>query len=243
MYYLTNYLIYIAVLVRAAGWIQDSAPIPLPAWILFVAFGILLISERAVTRFLPWYPRLYILVQSCMVIAMLYSAPQADIFAMLFFPLSFQAVRYFSASIGFCFIAAYSAAMAGSLLFGMEFQPWIVMLLFSTGVNVMLGSFAMLIERTDRSLLENQRLFGELQEAFKNASLNELPEEVLHSRGDSLHLRLHKCMFKAVSANIDRSSNLCNCLQENSDSPRPVYRIEFAHRPQPGSIDGVPTPR
>lgn len=168
MRYFATYLIYIAVVTRAAGWSQDNTQIPLLALILLAIFGVLLFSQRAVTHSLSWYPRLYILTQSGLVIAMLYFAPQVDIFPMLFFTLSFQAVQYFSIRIGFGCIVAFSMAMAGMLLVGMEFEQWIVMLLLSTGANVVMGSFALLIKRTERSRRENQRQFGELQDAYRD---------------------------------------------------------------------------
>lgn len=168
MRYFATYLIYAAVLTRAAGWSQDSAPIPQPAWVLFLIFGVLLFSERALTRSIAWYPRLYLLVQSGLVIGMLYSAPLVDIFPMLFFPLSFQAVQYLPVRVGFAWIGVFSLAMAGMLLVGMEWEPGIVMLIFSSGANVLMGSFALLIERTERARRENLRLFGELNEAYRH---------------------------------------------------------------------------
>lgn len=167
MRYLATCLIYAAVLIRALGWSQDSAPIPGPAWVLLVGFGVLLFSERPLTHARPWYPRLYILLQSGLVIAMLYSAPQVDIFPMLFFPLSFQAVQYFSAPIGFACIGLFSLAMGGMLWVGLEFEAGSVMLIFSSAANVLMGSLAWLIQRTERDRQENQRLFGELQEAYR----------------------------------------------------------------------------
>ena len=87
------YLIYIAVFARTAGWGVDSFPVPLPVWILLIVFGALLATEPLLTRRFPSYPRLYALVQSGLVIGMLYTAPTMDILSMLFFPLSFQAVQ------------------------------------------------------------------------------------------------------------------------------------------------------
>ena len=95
MRYLATYLIYTAVIARAIGWSQDTAPIPTVIWVLLAIFGVNLFSERTLTRRFPRYPRMYIFIQSAIAIAMLYSAPTLDFLTMLFMPLSFQAVCFF----------------------------------------------------------------------------------------------------------------------------------------------------
>ena len=170
MRYSATYLVYIAVFARALGWSQDSAPIPRLAWILLVVFGLILFSERAVSLRLPWYPRPYILMQSALVVAMLYSAPTVDFFPMLFYPLSFQAVQFFGARVGFACIAGFSLAMAGMFLFGLEWESGLTMILGSSGADVLLGSFAHLIRRTEQRRAENQSLFGSLQQMTERLS-------------------------------------------------------------------------
>ncbi len=161
------YLIFIAVLARTAGWGVDSFPVPPLVWILLVVFGAILATEPVVTGRLAWYPRLYALVQSGLVIAMLYTAPGMDILSMLFFPLSFQAVQYFGERIGFAWIGVFSLAMAGTFLFGMEPAPGILMILLGTGSNALMGGYAGLIRRTDSSRRANQKMFAELQAAYR----------------------------------------------------------------------------
>jgi signal transduction histidine kinase len=161
------YLIYLAVLARTAGWGVDSFPVPPLVWILLIVFGAILATEPAITRRLAWYPRLYALVQSGLVIAMLYTAPGMDILSMLFFPLSFQVVQYFGERIGFAWIGVFSLAMAGTFLFGMETAPGILMLLLGTGSNALMGGYAGLIRRTDSKRRANQKMFAELQAAYR----------------------------------------------------------------------------
>ena len=166
MQYFPTYLIYFAVVARAIGWTQDSSPIAAPVWILLGLFGLILFSEQTLSQWLAWYPRLYTLLQSGLVIAMLYLAPSLDFLPMLFFPLSFQAVRFFQHRVGFAWIGAFSVAMAGMFFRGLEWQPGIMMLLASSGANVLMGSFAHLMTHTDRRREENQQLLGNLQAAY-----------------------------------------------------------------------------
>ena len=176
MSYFATYLIFIAVIARAVGWNHETAPIPISIWILLGIFGIILISQQALTRRFPLYPRVYTLVQSGLVITMLYLAPTLDFLPMLFYPLSFQAVLFFHDRIGFAWIGGFSLAMAGMFLFGMEWQAGLTMILGSGCANVLMGSFAHLIARTEQRRQENQRLFGDLQEAYRQLKDSRRPD-------------------------------------------------------------------
>ena len=166
MRYLATYLIYIAVIARAIGWNQETAPISTSIWILLGAFGLILVSQRALTRRFPLYPRLYTLIQSGLTIIMLYRDPTLDFLSLLFLPLSFQAVQFFHDRIGFAWIGGFSLALVGRLFFGLEWEAGLTNVLAGTMANVLMGSFAHLIARTERRQQENQRLFGDLQKAY-----------------------------------------------------------------------------
>jgi len=166
MRYLTTYLIYVAVIARAIGWNYETAPIPAVIWILLGVFGAILFSQQALTRRSPLYPRLYTLVQSGLLIVLLFLAPTLDFLPMLSYPLSFQAVEFFGDRIGFAWIGTFSLAIASMFYFGMEWEAGLTMLLGSGSVNVLMGSFAHMTARTEQRRQENQRMFGELQQAY-----------------------------------------------------------------------------
>lgn len=167
MRYLATYLIYIAVIARAIGWNQDTAPIPAAVWILLGVFGVILLSEPALTRRFPSFPPVYTLLQSGVVIAMLYTAPTVDFLTLLFLPLSFQAVQFFPNWIGFAWIGGFILAMAVMAIFAMEWAAGLTLLLSGAALNVLMGSFALLIARTEGRQQENQRLFADLQDAYR----------------------------------------------------------------------------
>ncbi len=201
MRYFATYLIYIAVLARAAGWSQDSPPLPTSIWILLPIFGLVLFSEPALTRRFPLYPRLYTLVQSGLVIAMLYIAPYQDILPMLFFPLSFQAVQFFHGRIGFAWIGVFSLAMMGMFLFGLEWESGLTMVLAASGANFLMGSFAHLMARTEQRRQENQRLLVDLQRAYRQLKDSAAQAEALaaaeerHRLVRELHDSLTQTLF------------------------------------------------
>src|SRR5512136_327365 len=167
MRYLTTYLIYVAVIARAIGWNYETAPIPAVIWILLGVFGAILFSQQALTRRFPLYPRVYTLVQSGLLIVLLFLAPTLDFLPMLSYPLSFQAVEFFGDRIGFAWIGTFSLAIASMFFFGMEWEAGLTMLLGSGSVNLLMGSFAHMTARTEQRRQENQRMFGELQGAYR----------------------------------------------------------------------------
>jgi signal transduction histidine kinase len=201
MRYFVNYLVFIAVLARAIGWSQDTAPVPTSIWILLAIFGAILFSERALTRRFPLYPRFYTVVQSGLVISMLYTAPTIDFLAMLFFPLSFQVVKFFHAPIGFIWIGGFSLAMMGMFLFGLEWQAGVTMVVANSGANALMGSFAHLSTRTEHRRQENQRLFLDLQAAYRHLKDSAAQSEALaaaterHRLVRELHDTLTQTLF------------------------------------------------
>jgi hypothetical protein len=66
-----TYLIYAAVVVRAAAWFEDNPPVQGEVFWLLAIFGLLLVSEPLFTRRLPRYPYLYLLLQSGLTLALL----------------------------------------------------------------------------------------------------------------------------------------------------------------------------
>lgn len=198
---LVTYLVYLAVLARAVGWNQETAPIPTDLWILLAVFGVILFSQQPLTRRLHRYPRVYALIQSALVIAMLTLDPTIDFLTMLFLPLSFQVVQFFGSKIGFAWIGGFILAMAGMALFGMEWEAGLTLVLTGGGANLLMGSFAHLISRTDRRRQENQRLFGDLQEAYRRLKVSATQAEALaaaeerHRLTRELHDSLTQTLF------------------------------------------------
>jgi signal transduction histidine kinase len=200
MRYFATYLIYIAVIARAIGWNQETAPIPDAIWILLAIYGVFLFTERALTRRFPRYPRLYIPVQSALAISMLYSAPTLDFITMLFLPLSFQVVQFFGTLVGFTWIGGFILAMAGMMLVGMEWEAGLTMVLTGGGANLLMGSFAYLMAHTGQRRRENQQLFGNLQEAYRQLKDSAAQAESLAAAEERHHLvrELHDSLTQTL---------------------------------------------
>ncbi len=223
------YLVYIAVIARAIGWNQETATVPTLIWILLAIFGIILFSQQSLTRRFPSYPRLYILVQSVLVVIMLYRAPTIDFLHMLFFPLSFQAVQFFPGWTGFAWIGGFILAISGMFLFGMELQAGVTMVLGGGVADVLMGSFAALIKRTELRRQENQRMFGDLQKAYRQLKDSAAQSEALaaaterHRLVRELHDSLTQTLF---SMNLAVQSAQLSMGEDPSQADEHLLRLQ-----------------
>lgn len=226
---LTTYLIYVAVIARAIGWNYETFPLPSIIWVLLVVFGVLLFSERFLTNHFPLYPRLYTVVQSIVVIAMLYLAPTTDFLTMLLMPLSFQAVQFFHDVIGFAWIAGFSLAMVGMFFLGLEWQSGLTMLIATSGADALMGSFAHLIARTDQRRLENQRLFTNLQQAYRQLKDSATQAEILSAAKERHHLvrELHDSLTQTLfSMNLAAQSAQLAIADAPGEAQEHILRLQ-----------------
>ena len=200
MRYLATYLIFIAVVARAIGWNMETAPIPVGIWVMLGVFGVILFSQQPLSRRFPWYPRLYAVVQSVLVIAMLYRAPSIDFLPMLLIPLSFQVVQFFRSRIGFAWIGGFILAILAMALFGMEWEAGLTLVLVGSGASLLMGSFAHLMNRTEGRRLENQHLLGDLQKAYHQLKASAARAEELAAAGERHRLtrELHDSLTQTL---------------------------------------------
>jgi signal transduction histidine kinase len=242
MRYFVTFLIYIAVAARAVGWSQDDWPLPNLVWILLGFYGLLMFSEQAVTRRFSWYPRLYTLVQSALVIAMLYISPGVDFIAMLFYPLSFQAVQFFPGLTGFIWIGVYILAMMGLFLVGMEADPGISMVLGSGAASGLMGSFAYMMRRTEKRRLENQQMFADLQVAYRQLKDSAAQTEALaaaeerHRLVRELHDSLTQTLF---SMNLAVQAAQLSAQEIPSTVDEHLARLQTLSRSAAGEVQAL----
>ncbi len=233
MRYLATYLVYIAVIARAIGWDQETAPIPTTIWILLAIFGIVLFSQQPLTHRFPAYPRLYILIQTALVIAMLYSAPTIDFITMLFLPLCFQVVQFFPNWIGFTWIGICVLAIAGMLFFGMEWEAGLTTIVSSAAFGFLMGSFAYLIARTEKRQQANQRLFGDLQAAYRQLKDSAAQSEAIAAAAERYRLvrELHDSLTQTLfSMNLAVQSAQLSLADDSSQAEGHLTRMQSLAR-------------
>jgi hypothetical protein len=117
------YLLFAAVVVRATVVISDEPEFPVIITLL-AGYGLLLFGEtwlmrRKPSHFLqsPKSQLAYLFLQSALVIGVLIVSTYEDFLAMLFIPLSLEAVSFFGRRVGYIVVAIFSVAMIITLLF------------------------------------------------------------------------------------------------------------------------------
>ncbi|MGE5124471.1 MAG: sensor histidine kinase [Acidobacteriaceae bacterium] len=242
MRYFATYLIYIAVIARAIGWNQETAPIPIPIWTLLAIFGAFLFSQQPLTRRFPSYPRLYTLVQSALAITMLYRAPTLDFLSMLLLPLCFQAVQFFGARIGFIWIAGLILALSGMVFFGLEWQAGLTTIITGAGTGFLMGSFAYLITRTEQRRRDNQHLFADLQEAYRRLKNSAAQSEELAAASERHRLvrELHDSLTQTLfSMNLAVQSARLSIGENPLQSGEHLLRLQALTRSAASEVQAL----
>jgi signal transduction histidine kinase len=166
------YLIFAAVVLRAAVVLSGRSEFPV-VMALLTGYGVLLSGKTWLThqkRFLslerPTIQLTYLSVQSLLVIAAMIISSYEDFLAMLFIPLSLDAVSVFGRRVGFLIITAFSLAMTATLLF--SDVGWIfglVMGMLYAGVCFLVGGYAHQVRISKTAHDQNEHVFQALQTA------------------------------------------------------------------------------
>ena len=212
------YLIYAAVTLRALVRYADEPQRGL-AMVLLATYGLLLLAEPWISQRKPlrfaqeansgpgpalrqtWFPLVYLLLQSGLVVGLLLIPPHIDFFAGLFIPLSLQAVLSFGRRAGFLFIAGFTLAIPGPLSANQKGWPFaLAMTLFYGGVSFLFGGYAHQVQKAEAARSQNQRILGELQVVHRQlqgyaAQVEDLAAEQERSR---LARELHDSVTQTV---------------------------------------------
>ena len=168
------YLVFAAVVLRTTVVVSDEPEFPV-VMLLLACYGLLLsgrtlLLSRTSVRLLQ-FPKAqvaYLFLQSILVIGTLITASYEDFLALLFIPLSLDAVAFFGRRVGFIGIAIFSLAMMTTHLFsdvGLLFG--LVMVILYSGVCFLFGGYAYQVQKAEAAHSQNQHTFHELQIAYR----------------------------------------------------------------------------
>lgn len=163
--YLGVYLIYLATALRlAAAYL--GRPEQSLVLLLLAVYGALLILEPLITQGQSWRSWVYLLLQSAVVIGLQLTPPREEVVALLFIPLSLQAVILLGRRVGFAWIAVFALAVVEPVMSAWDWTPaGAVMVVFLSGIYFLMGRFAYIIGKAESARRENRRLIDELSEA------------------------------------------------------------------------------
>ncbi|HSF83297.1 MAG TPA: sensor histidine kinase [Anaerolineales bacterium] len=168
-------LIFAAIVIRGLFWYSKG---PYLGWLvaIWAVYGLLFYAEPLLERWLgqdhperlKWIQATYLVLQTCLVGAMLVIPPLNDFGGNLFIPLGLQAVLFYGRRTGFLWSAAFTLVMAAILLRGGDkFPGGLAMALFYGGTCFLSGGYAHQIRKAEDARRENQRTYNQLQTAHR----------------------------------------------------------------------------
>jgi signal transduction histidine kinase len=259
------YLIYAGVVLRGLVRMANE-PWFGPAAVLLALYGCLLVLAETllrnqVSRKKPgfWLAVLYLLLQSGLVVGLLFVPPILDFFGILFIPLSLQAVFFFGRRLGYLYIVLIFLAMAGPML--MDEKGWVfglTMTVLNTGYCLLFSGYARQVQTAETVRQHNQRLLGELQVAHWRLQGYALQVEGLAAERERSRLarELHDSVTQTVfSMNLtvqsarlllerepDRAAGQLERLEELAASAMgEIQALVSQLRPQSLAKEGLPT--
>jgi signal transduction histidine kinase len=179
------YLIYAAVVVRGLVRLPNMER-PGQVVALLALYGLLLIigtwrtpwrparpvapeiTAQATGRPLYWQglTLAYLLLECGLVVALLLNHEVQDFYALLFIPLSLQAVLFLGRPVGFLCITVFALAMTGPLLVSQEGWAFgLAMVLNYGGLCFLFGGYAHQVRMAESARSHNMHMLGELQVA------------------------------------------------------------------------------
>ena len=168
------FLIFAAVALRGFV-IFSAAPQFMFVTELLAGYGLLLTGKIWITHHEAevqespfgkrWMPA-YLLLQATLVLVLLAVSWSEDFFALLFIPLSMDAVSCFGRRSGYVWIAAFSLALTSTLLLAEEGHIFgVAMGVFYSGLCFLFGGYAHQVRKAELAQLQNQRTIKELESA------------------------------------------------------------------------------
>lgn len=162
------YLIFAAVVVRGLVISMDEPYLSRVSGLL-TAYGLFLFAETWLIRYRTLFQfrsaqLTYLLLQSIIAIGLLIVCSYGDVFALLFIPLSLDAVSFFGRRTGYLCITVLSLALTTALLFSEEGLSFgLTMGGFFSGLCFLFGGYASQVRKAEAARDQNQRAYNELQ--------------------------------------------------------------------------------
>lgn len=162
------YLVYLAVLVRV-GALYSGLPQQRLALGLLGLYGALLLLATWFGDAPGVWRLAYLLGQAAIAIALQAAPPRPEVLALLFVPLSLQAVLFLGRRLGFAGIVAFIATLAPAVMekFDAVFVGLAMVAVYG-GACLLMGYNADLFSRTDAARRANERLIGKLRDAQRD---------------------------------------------------------------------------
>lgn len=234
------YLLYAAIVLRAVAFNYYDDPVPTSVYVLLAVYGIVLVSEPFVSRRFPRYSVIYLVLQAGLVLAMQLAMPSMDFIPSLFYPLCYQAVLFFGRRIGFRWIGGFVLLMSYPILVGWEWQlPGLATVLIDAAASFMVGSYAHLTISAEQARHSSQRLFAEVQEAYRKLQDQsaQIEEYAIQQERNRMARELHDSVTQTIfSMNLTVQSARLLVIKDLSLVSAQLDRLQELARSAIGEI-------
>jgi len=165
VYFLAVSLEFAAVLLRsllvysAMPGVLDRTLVLLAGWL------ILFISEPAISRRWNGYFPVYLVLQSALLVTLLFNPDPPDYFAILFAALSMRVMQHLHLRPGILCVALFTPVTAFPLVVSSGLLTGVAFSLIYTAANALFASFSLAARRADETRSQNQAMQTELLEA------------------------------------------------------------------------------
>jgi signal transduction histidine kinase len=230
------FLIYAAVVLRAVVVLADRPGFALVSALLAM-YGLLLTGKtwlehrtRAPRLASPFLQLAYLCLQSILVIGILISSTYEDFLAMLFIPLSLDAVAFFGRRMGFASIAILALAMTLTLWF--SDAGWLfglVMGILYSGLCFLFGGYADQVIKAGSAHAQNKQMLKQLEAAHRQLQGYARQKASLAVEHERNHLarELHDSVTQTVfSMNLAAQSAELLLEREPARAAGQLLRIE-----------------
>jgi signal transduction histidine kinase len=199
--YLAFYLVWVAVAGRAAIILFDSVhPQRWLALGLLLAFLALTVSKHWLTGHYPWLYHSYLLVQAGLIFTLLLLPPYLDFFAILYLPLSGEAMLFFPHRTGLWWSGAFNFILAAGLTYGYGWPGSLPYIFIYAAGTIFIGSYAAITAEAEAARQRSQALLAELQKAHRQLQHYAAQAEELAVTRERHHLarELHDSVTQTI---------------------------------------------
>ncbi|MBM3124086.1 MAG: sensor histidine kinase [Chloroflexi bacterium] len=230
------YLIFAATALRGAVVTMD-APYLTTVLGLLAMYGGLLFFESWDSNNRPFglfqsetARALYLFLQAGLVFALLAVSNLEDLFALLFIPLSLDAVTFFGRRVGYLSIAAFSLVMMVMFLFSDEGRLFgLAMGGLYSGMNFLFGGYASQVLDAEAAHNHNRRTYDDLQSAHRQLQgyTDQMANLAIEHERNRLARDLHDSVTQTVfSMNLTAQSARLLLGKDPSKVPAQLLHIE-----------------
>lgn len=168
LFYLLTVPIWAAAMIRAASdtsFFDDTGDKVTAALLLIYLAAFL--SERTLARRAAWSLQPYFVAQTGLLLAMILLNPGLDYFAILFIPLTTQAVSMLPRDIAYRWVAMFVVVMAVGMLATLDWSEAIALAMLYASGYLFVASYAAVTRRAQAARAQSQALYTEVQEAYR----------------------------------------------------------------------------